>query len=131
MFIKEWILKLEGQSENQSANMHFFAMIKLLTYLGIEPEHNFSSQKPFFDMEKACFSASSLTNNQEDEIISNLWALMLSANYDNLYQIKISRELRTPFVKSILNYYACHLDIHINLSSLEVLNSVYESIILN
>lgn len=129
LFIKEWVLKLDEQTRNQSANMHFFAMIKMLTFLGIEPEHNFSAQKPFFDIQKACFSASSLTNDQENEIISNLWALMLSANYENLYQIKISRELRTPFIQSILKYYAIHLDIDIKLSSLEVLSHVYDEII--
>lgn len=131
LFLKEWVLKLEEQTNIQAANMHFFVMIKLLTYFGIEPNNNFSSQKPFFNIEEACFTESSLTNNLEDENISNLWKQMLSVNYDTLLQIKISHKLRKQFIKSILNYYSYHLDIRINFTTLEVLSDVYESITLN
>lgn len=125
-FLKEWILKLDTTPIELCSNVHLFALIKLLTFLGIEPENNFSPKHLYFDLKQACFTDQLLSDYIEQQNISELWSFFLSSDYKNVLLKKISRNNKNSFIKSIMNYCTLHLDIKLNFTTLEVLQAIYE-----
>jgi len=126
LFLKEWILKLDTTPIELCSNIHIFALIKLLTFLGIEPENNFSQKLPYFDLKQACFTEHLPSDYIEQKNISELWSFFLSSHYENALLKKVSRNNKNHFIKSIMNYYTLHLDIKLNFTTLEVLQAIYE-----
>ncbi|NSW45272.1 MAG: recombination protein O N-terminal domain-containing protein [Bacteroidales bacterium] len=127
-FIKEWIIELEHIPSEQCNNYHFIALIKLLNYLGIEPENNFSTNNRLFDIPHANFTTHNIYTHNNELQISELWHIFLSHKNDELAKLKISRKLKQSFLNSIFSYYHYHLDTKFNLNSLETLNAIYENL---
>jgi DNA repair protein RecO len=125
-FIKEFVFLLESSSLQQVANIHLFGLIKLMKYVGIEPDDNYSATHIYFDVKKAHFVPFMEGKSQLSLELSNLWHFFLSSNVQNFHSIRIHHELRTLFIQSVIQFYSQHLDIPLSLSSLNVLNTMYE-----
>jgi len=127
-YIKEWIIELNQISNEYCTNYHFIALIKLLNFLGIEPENNYSAQKNLFDTSQAHFKTSDIFTENYELQVSELWNLFLSKKNNELAELKISRKLKHEFLESIFSYYQYHLDVKFNLNSLGILNTIYENL---
>ncbi len=125
-FVKEFIFLLETASPVQIANIHLFALVKLTTILGFEPDHNYSPQHIYFDSQQGRFVSLKQKPYQFDWEISQLWHFFLNSTLQNFHTLPVSRELKNQFIESILQFYSYHLGISIKLSSLDVLTAVYE-----
>jgi hypothetical protein len=97
-----------------------------MTYIGIEPDDNYSATHIYFDVKQAHFVPFKEGKNQLSIELSNLWHFFLSSNVQNFHAKHINRELRTLFIQSVIQFYSLHLDIPLTLSSLNVLNTMYE-----
>ncbi|MGQ9845921.1 MAG: DNA repair protein RecO [Bacteroidales bacterium] len=125
-FLKNFILKLDSLPVEFCSNIHLFALVKLLTFLGIEPENNFSQKNIYFDLKQACFTNQIATDFIENETVSELWNFFLSSGFESSVLKKISRLNKKSFIKSIMNYYTLHLDKKIDFTALEIIQAIYE-----
>lgn len=125
-FLKDFILKLDSLPVEFCSNIHLYALVKLLTFLGIEPENNFSPENTRFDLKQACFTNHIATDFTENEAISVLWNFFLASSIESSVIKKINRINKKTFIKSIMNYYTLHLDKKIDFTALEIIQAIYE-----
>ena len=126
-FLKDFILKLDSIPAEFCFNIHLYALVKLLTYLGIEPENNFSPQNIRFDLKQACFTNQIATDLIENEATSELWNFFLASNLESALARKINRINKQTYIKSIMNYCTLHLDKKIDFTALEIIQAIYEN----
>lgn len=125
-FLKDFVLKLDNLPVEYCSNIHLFALVKLLTFLGIEPKNNFSQNNTRFDLKQACFTNKIATHFIENETTSELWSFFLASSLEFSVIKKINKINKKTFIKSIMNYYALHLDKKIDFTALEIIQSIYE-----
>ena len=117
------ILELSNQ---MNANFHLVFMIQLSRFTGFYPNSSEYRKGGFFDMQNGVFtrykpSHSHFLNPGESEI----FALLLRMNYENMSAFRFSRNERKGIIYRILEYYRLHLTDFPNLKSLEILHEVF------
>ncbi len=123
-FVKNWILSLEQHPNSYTRFWHVYGLIKLTTFIGIEPNNNYSNTNCFFDLTQAKF-ANIENNNTLNKEISILWHKFLSYNFEQLISLPIKKDLKHNFLNSIINYFSIHLQKNFNIQSLNILKEFY------
>lgn len=121
-FVKSTFQYLNVQS-NMNSNFHIIFLIHLTKYLGIIPQHNFSSLNKYFDVSKSCFVE---YENQRTikATLSHLLHLFLDHEIDYDSIIQIDRIDRNELVDILLLYYSYHISDFGELKSVGVLRDV-------
>lgn len=120
-FIESCLIYL-NDTETEFVNLHLYFLTELTKYFGVEPQNNYSLQKPYFDCREGQFSNMSLAFplglGKEDSL---LFAEFLKVN---ALKSNISNEQRQTILEVLLAYYRLHFPGFNNIKSLEVLKEV-------
>lgn len=121
-----FLLKTITEFNNQkfSPNFHLFFIVKLLTYLGIQPNNNYCELLPYFNVNDACFSNKSSSVINYD--INNSFSKFLGTNIDNFSQIILDKKDRNEMLNLLLKYIKKHLQINTdNIKSHHILKTIF------
>ena len=123
-YLKNSLQVLDLKHENCS-NFHVFFMIQLSRYLGFFPQGNYSSFTPFFDLQEGSFVGHSPHHPHHlNAIQSNLFGILINAQYDSIHQIKIDKSQRKQLLQALIKYYQLHIASFGEIKSLEILEQV-------
>lgn len=106
------------------ANFHLYFLLRLTRFLGFYPD-NTNSSAAYFDLKSGGYSN---LHPPHAFILeppyTALWTQVLNANFDTLYELKISPAERKVLLEKVLDYYALHSEGFGKVKSLEVLEEV-------
>ena len=122
----DFLLKTITEFNNQkfNPNFHLFFIVKLLTYLGIQPENNYCELSPYFNMNDACFSNKSSSINNYN--INNSLSKFLGTNIDVLPLIILDKKDRNEMLYLLLKYIKKHLQVNTgNIKSHHILKTIF------
>lgn len=108
------------------ANFHILFLIKLMHFLGIEPDIATYRKGYVFDIDDGIFRSSPpLHGHFLDPVQSQIAAKILRINYRNMHCYKLSAKDRNTILDIIINYYTVHFTSLQSMKSLEVLRSLF------
>lgn len=112
--------------EQGTANFHLWFLANIAGYLGFQPQKNYSSSMPFFNLKNGSFESTPPPYpNMPDHEDSRLIAQLINLKIDELANFQISGTKRTLLLEYILEYYAIHFDGFSNINSLHILNEIF------
>lgn len=124
-FIRESIHVLDI-SERGIANFHLVFMLRLIRFLGFDP--NLENYHPgcYFDLMAGEFTANvpfhrHYIDKEESMVLSRLTRI----NYGNMHRFAFGRNDRNQIVSQILEYYRLHVQNFSELKSLDVLHELF------
>jgi len=124
-FIKLSITFLDSV-EKSYANFHLIFLIQLSKYLGFFPNQMQAAKFDFFDMESGTFES----KPHHDQFLNRRQSLQLKKlmqlSYLEREDLSISNSERRELLKELIRYYQLHLPGLGKISSLEILESVFE-----
>jgi len=105
---------------------HLKLMLDLTQFIGFYPNLN-PSDFPYFDLESVCMFFYKKHTNVVEDPIKSLWIQLLGMNFDDIGKIKILKDQKSDFLKSIIAYYQLHLQQFKPPKSKDVLNEIFEA----
>ncbi|MCZ2247248.1 MAG: DNA repair protein RecO [Bacteroidia bacterium] len=124
-FIIQSIAHLNN-TEGNCNNFHLVFLTQLTRYLGFKPVSNYDKHNKFFYFHEGRFNHfKSGDNYMMGEQYSQLFAQLLSLDYETMGQIFLNTETRVKLLENILLYYSLHIPEFKNIKSLEVLSEVH------
>ncbi len=109
---------------DQVSNFHLLFLIQLTAYLGFYPEVT-QQHLPYFDLLEGNFIGKPSLNPVLEGDLLNYFRKFLGINFDALFPIKITRNLRQELLKKVLLYFELHLQGFRIPKSLTILNAVF------
>lgn len=110
------------------ANYHLWWLVGFCTKMGFHPENNYSADRPYFDIEAACFTSSTypeeshLSFNGDDSLLLHR---LLTSPLSEALAIPLSSSKRCSFAQKMVDYLSYHLGFNINIKSLGVLHDLF------
>ncbi len=120
-------IRIFDLSEKGYANFHLLFLLGLSRYLGFTPQNNYSSDKAFFDIENARFTASQPSHPLFIKPPSS-HALhdLLQCSFEDMDSIRLNSASRNILLNGILDYYRFHIPVMGHIKSLLVLREIFE-----
>ena len=104
-FIKNSFLLFEIQPFNP--DFHLVFLTQLLSFLGIEPENNFSEKHTYFNIKLAKFVGLK-ENYTLNKSISCDFSMLLGTTIDKYSTIKLDKEKRNVLIEVLFEYFEYH-----------------------
>ncbi|MGE0091403.1 MAG: DNA repair protein RecO [Bacteroidales bacterium] len=124
-FLEHSILDLESICKG-SSNFHLYFLVKFTGILGYLPEIPVHTKGMLFDIPSAGYTlGNNMPNLHFDKEESELLATLYRISPENLEDLKIKKELKNQFIKSMLRYISYHTGSEIHCESLGVLQEVF------
>jgi DNA repair protein RecO (recombination protein O) len=119
-------LQILDISDEGMVNFHLLFLVQLTKFLGFYPVNNFSEDRPGFDMRSGQFGdGTAIHPDFFDKNSSRLLNLLLGSNFQELDQLAVKQNVRSLFLKDMMDYYRLHMQGFGTLKSLSVLNEIY------
>lgn len=119
-FIYEELRNLIQNLNQKNYNSHYFFLIKILFYFGINP---LVSSGKFLNIEKGVFQDEN-NSGTVDDIISEIWKNILENKIS--YDFKIKNAYKKKLLDSILLYYKYHFPEFYSPKSIAVISEIFE-----
>lgn len=123
-FLQQAILIL-NEKEGSIANFHLVFAMHLCQHLGIKPNGDLANPV-YFDLMNGVFVQ---YPPQHEHImtpeITKLFLQLTRLSFDDMEQLKLSRENRNNLLSSIIEYYKLHIPEFYGLNSLAVLHEIF------
>lgn len=114
-------------SQDSVANFHIAFLIRLLRFLGLQPNVEDGYHQGYFDMIDSCFT---MTRPMHRHYLQPEQAValkqMLRIQYATMHLYKMSRSERVELLDIILQYYRLHLTHLPDLQSVEMMRSLFD-----
>lgn len=124
-FLENSIQQLDC-SEGKIANFHLVFLIKLTRYLGFEP-NKVDDSSEYFDLMNGVFLVQKpLHTHYLMKADRKDFAAVLSVSYDSMNDLVFNRAQRMKLLDNIIEYYRLHLSDFKVLSSLSVLQQLFD-----
>ncbi len=109
------------------SNFHICFLVKLIRYLGLEPDYSTYKKGAIFDYAEGLFRSTPPLHThflsiEDSEILYKLSRM----KFENMYCFKFSRMERQQILDALLRYYAMHYNAISTLSSLDVLKELFD-----
>lgn len=125
-FISECFIFLD-KSEQSISNFHLVFLLKYASFLGIQPENNFSIEKKYFDMNESRFVTKiPVIHHCLNEEESECWNRMIECDLSETHQLIISKELRKKLLNELIEYFQLHLDTKLVINAHLILEQVLD-----
>lgn len=109
-----------------AANFHLEFLVQLARYMGFAPANNYSTENNLFDMASGAFVRRVPPHpyflSPEE---SSGFAEILSRPYEEIHLIALTAGQRNRLLLKMIDYFALHLGIQLNIKSLEVLHELF------
>lgn len=121
-FIKNAFEEID-QTDNFNPNFHLEFLIQLMSYLGFQPQNNYSSNMSCFDMVNGVFTTyRGEANYHLSEGASKIFSEMLSGqSFGHLFQ---NSQQRRQMLHALILYYQLHLENFGQVKSMEVFHEI-------
>lgn len=107
-------------------NFHIILSFKLLKFLGIQPENNYSESRKIFDLQCGKFIIGRPQHNDfADEKMSENIKLLLATDIENSHTIRIDKNVINSILELIIKYCNIHIERPGKIKSLEILQQVF------
>lgn len=125
LYLEDALWKFDN-SEQNLANFHIFFLYKMTSFLGIQPQNNWTVSNSFFDFENGRYTSfhpphSNFFNEEISKIFFEISILLES----NLPTIELNKTSRKQILLGLLDYYRLHLSGFGEVKSIEVLEEVF------
>lgn len=109
------------------ANYHLCFMIRLLPFMGIQPDYESYRPGYLFDMREGAFirEGSAIHSDVIGAAYASVIPLISRMSFDNLHRFRFSGEQRRTLLNFLMRYYAIHLPVSAKIKSLEILHTLY------
>lgn len=110
----ENFLSFLDQTLDSVANIHLLYLLQFSAYLGIMPELDYDTERPFFDLQEGHFTSTVPPHsNYLDETNALLLHQLLESDLQDSCHLKMTATQRKELLHRLLDYYRIHLD-HFN-----------------
>lgn len=106
-------------------NFHIKFLIDLTKFVGFYPNTTLI-EAAYFDLESGCYSKTLPRGKSIQGEILTLFNQFLGTNFEASLNIKLTKDLRSQILHTILTYYAFHLQGFKQPKSLDVLHEIFE-----
>lgn len=125
-FLKDTLQRLNDGNKG-IANFHICFLVKLIRFLGLEPDYSTYKEGVLFDYAEGLFRFtpplhSHFLSVEESQILYTLSRM----TFDNMYCFKFSRIERCQILDALLKYYAMHYPALSSINSLNVLKELFD-----
>ncbi len=121
-FIEELIIQIDQRNESELSNVINYFLIELTTYLGIEPQNNFSSLDSYFDCRAGEFTKYGLVMPLGfDAKLSETLSICLK---HNTLDLKLNTAARKDLIDGLLAYYGFHIPNFGHIKSLDIVREL-------
>ncbi|MBN2667738.1 MAG: DNA repair protein RecO [Bacteroidales bacterium] len=126
-FLFRFIPYLDECSNEKLNNVHLWALIKLIYFLGIYPNINYSLETPIFNPVEACFvNSSQMKQSYFNMEQSKLLYQISKKSVEDVPSIILTRDQRQTFIQLILDYMNIHLEGFKPGKSLSILQEIFD-----
>lgn len=113
-------------TEEPVSTFHLYFLTKLTRFLGFYPQLNWNETDSFFDMDNGRFVSQDKRHAHcLSGELSRMIYILFSTSIDLLNSLSVNYKDIDVILRSILNFYALHLDGFSSLKSLSVLSEVF------
>jgi len=112
-------------AENGIGNFHLVFMMQLSRFLGFEPHAETISEHAYFDLQNGIFTAQQGFSQYLDQSDSRLFAALIPINYENMGQIRFTKEEKARLLSGLLAYYKLHVSNFTHIKSLDVMSQLF------
>src|SRR5690606_2395901 len=106
------------------SNYHLYFLLRLSRFLGFYPDTS-QSGLPYFDLKDGHYTAEQPPHRLILEPpFTKIWTAVLSSNFNNLQDLKISAQERKLLLGKIIEYYQLHIEGFGQIRSHEILEEV-------
>lgn len=98
------------QNENGVNNVHLFFLVHFAQYLGFQPDGEYNTTTPYFDLQEGTFVPSEVAKYVLNQNQSKILDRLLDTQLATLHQFSINRQERTQLLERLLQYYQLHLE---------------------
>ncbi|MDE5773030.1 MAG: recombination protein O N-terminal domain-containing protein [Muribaculaceae bacterium] len=125
-FLHSAIMSLDD-TQYSVVNYHLCFMIRLLHFMGIEPDYQSYRPGYLFDMRDGSFIRSTMSTHNDllDSQYSSVIPLLGRMTFYNHHRFRFSGEQRRIILNHLMRYYSIHLSIPTKLKSLDILHELY------
>lgn len=114
--------------EKALASFHLLFLFQFTKYLGFEPQSNYSEKRKYFDLNLGIFTedATSLDLVRVAEL-GRYWKSCFTNSYEEIDRILINQDGRNVFLDSLLDFYRFHIENLMEIKSVEILRTIFNS----
>ncbi len=110
-FLYQSFTALDNMEKTAVANMHLHFMVHLSRFLGFMPGGAYNDNTPFFDLKEGVFC----TDQPEliysiDKAAAHILYQFITANQEDIQEIKISGEIRQYLLDKLVLFYRYHIE---------------------
>ena len=105
------------ESNQNISNIHFAFINQMVSFLGIQPQNNYSEAKTQFDLPLGCF--------QSGEKLDAYFSRSLSIDLSNFYSVKLNKQEKSWSLELWEKYFSYHLGYYRPNQSLPVLVQLF------
>jgi DNA repair protein RecO (recombination protein O) len=123
-FLEHYLTFLD-QTPGNLANIHLLFLIQFSAYLGIMPDLDYHSSRPFFDLQEGQFTHSVPPHsNYLDEEEAYLLHQLIESDLTEAGALKIKAAQRKDILGRLLDYFHLHLDHFSDINSHHILGEI-------
>lgn len=125
-YIDTMLQALDGMAPSTTANFHILFLLRLMHFLGIEPDLSTYRPNYLFDMQEGIFRSSAPLHGrylERDE--SRAAAQLLRMSLRNLGRYRFTHTERNEIIDTLIKYYTLHFASLRSMKSTEVLRSLF------
>ena len=112
--------------QNGLSNFHIAFLIRLLPFMGIEPDVQYGGKDALFDMQAGEYTCDMLNSGIYLSVEeSALIPILMRMNYRNMHLYRFNVEDRRKLLNTLIRYYTLHLPLRDNLKCLDVLRELF------
>jgi DNA repair protein RecO (recombination protein O) len=108
-------------------NFHFTFLIQYAHFMGFAPQKENYAKNAVFDLQNGIFVAEKQIFGQYlDSYDSALFATLCNLNYQNMSELRFSKEDKKTLLAHLLHYYKLHISNFSGMKSLDILHQLFE-----
>ncbi len=121
-FIEE-TFELLNHSQFADPNMHLTFMIQLSSYLGFQPDNNFTLENPYFNLTEGVFHTGNVTTVNDVGAPYSRWIYELTTQQNTQ---GITNQTRSELLEHLISFYKQHLPSFKNIQSNKIFHEVLQ-----
>ncbi|MEO7608891.1 MAG: DNA repair protein RecO [Saprospiraceae bacterium] len=123
-FLSDWFLFLD-KPENKATQVPWVFILQLSSFIGFEPNGQYSEETPYFDLQEGCFCENSPRHAFYLEPAQARWiSEALHATKEDICQWTVPKVMRKDLLEKLLLYYQLHVEDFKGLQSADIISAI-------
>jgi len=109
-FLSDTLVHLD-QCTTSIANIHVHFLLELSEHLGFMPDTDYSTDRPFFDLQEGVFTGEAPLHGQYlGPELAALLAQLQRTDRNNCHEVSMPRTVRQQLLEKFIRYYQLHIE---------------------